>query len=105
MKQEIKRWTIAQHGILDLDNVQALFGKEVKTHVASREYPAGTKFTGVMKRCTCFVVSGECEYRFANTEFRLSEAEWTELEAGDYQFAVVGDSPVKLILAWLLVAE
>jgi hypothetical protein len=68
--------------------------------VSRRSYPRGTVFPGGMMAGTCYVLEGACEYRFGEDRFLIETGQHCDLPAGGYEFRVVGESKVDLVLVW-----
>jgi len=103
-KIPVRAWNFALHGPITLGAVRALHEPQRRHRVSLYRYPASTRFAGAMRAGTCYVVTGSCRYRFAETvELRLGQIAC--LPEGAYELEVTAADELIIILAWRLPFE
>ncbi len=68
--------------------------------VSEFNYPAGTVFNGSMIAGKCFVFAGAVTYHYDGFDVYLTEGEWAELPAGNYQLTVGRACDANLVCVW-----
>lgn len=57
-------WDVAQHGPMSEATVRARHQPARHFRVSPFSYPVGARFTGIMRRKTCYLMKGHCTYDF-----------------------------------------
>jgi len=65
--------------------------------VTKNSYPKNAKFCGSMIAGQCFVLDGACKFSFKDYEVVIRAGEFAHLPKGQYDFEVVGETPVTLV--------
>ena len=97
-----KKWREMSRGDLSVENIQQLFVPLQDYRVSKYEYPVGTEFPGQMRAGTCFVLSGNCRYRFEDGNVTLSAGDVIDFPSGSYTLSVLGENTLVIILVWKL---
>jgi hypothetical protein len=92
---------LPEDGPLTLEGIRARHVPPEWHRISEYRYPAGTRFSGRMRAATCYVLSGQCVYRFQDDIF-LQAGMWSVFEPGEYEMEVVGDEELTLVLVWKL---
>jgi len=99
----VKIWDDKTHGVLSEDRIRQQYVPSDRYRISKQKYPKFTNFMGVMRKGTCYVLEGSCRYRFRETT-ELKAGQYIEFEKGEYEFEVVGNSDVVLVLVWPLLS-
>lgn len=99
-----RNWHDVSGGEMDLDAISRLYEPEQNFRISKYEYPPKTEFPGQMRSGTCFVLEGQCRYSF-DEDITLGPQEVVDLPAGSYEFKVLGDEPLIIVLVWPLPSE
>lgn len=97
-------WDVDENGPLSEDSVRALYQPPGHYRVSRRRFPSGTQFPGTMRAGRCYVMKGQCRYKFSGV-LDLRAGEVADLPAGDFDFQVLGPEDAEIIMVWELPAE
>jgi hypothetical protein len=101
MSIQIRQWRAISNQEISKEAIAAMHQPSSAYRVSEYTYPAGTKFPGLMREGTCYVLSGEC--RFATAEsIWIRAGEFVTLPHGEFQIEVSSSGPATLVLAWAL---
>ena len=68
--------------------------------VSQKQFEKGTRFSGSMRAGRCYVLDGQCCYKYEGAEVMVRTNEYVDLDAGQYEFKVPGDTDVVVIKVW-----
>jgi hypothetical protein len=99
---KVQEWANIASTTLSEQAVRDLYEGTIDRHrIGAYHYPAGAVFNGSMREAICYVLKGECEYTFDGA-VRLRSGQVANLPEGPYQLKVLGQTELKLVLAWKL---
>lgn len=98
----IGRWHDQYPGDPSEAFIRKRFAPPHEYRVSRYTYPAGTRFAGLMRPGTIFILTGSCSYKFGEIDFHLNAGDVAELPGGADDFSVHEAGPVDLILVWKL---
>lgn len=98
---EVREWDPEALGVLSEDTIRALHAPANRYRISRKSFPRGASFPGAMRKGTCFVLEGVCRYRTPEP-VDLHAGQYAEIAEGEYEFEVLGDQDVVLVMVWEL---
>ena len=98
---EVRKWDPETMGVLNEDTIRALYFPANRYRTSRKSFPGGSSFPGAMRKGTCFILEGKCCYRIPEP-VELNAGQYVEIEEGEYEFEVLGDQEVVLLMVWKL---
>jgi hypothetical protein len=96
-----KSWSAQYDSELDEASVRSTFLPAEKYLIRRYHYPSGIVINGVSSKCKCFVIRGQCRFKF-DQSVQLQSGQFAELPGGSYELVVADDSDLELVKVWEL---
>jgi len=97
----VRDWDISVYGKISEAKVRVLHRPLEHFRISRSVYSAGEDDGGSMRACICYVLRGACSYSFGPEELiEIHESQFAHLPEGSYEFRVLGEQPIELILVW-----
>lgn len=96
--QNIQNWDDRYSEKISFKAIQSIFSHD-HYRTSLKKYTKQITIPGAGKQGYCFVLQGECSFKFDNTIFNLKAGEYVELPSGDYYFSSSTD-PTEIVRVW-----
>jgi len=100
MPSVVAQWKALSSEPISLEAIRSLYQPASHFRVSRNGYDAGMTFAGTGKAGRLYVISGHCSKSVGSWKAVLGPGTFVDFPAGDYEFSVVGDEPVKLAYVW-----
>jgi EutQ-like cupin domain len=97
----MERWDQSREPLTE-EAVRRLHVPANHYRIAALQYPGHTSFSGATRKGLCYVLHGNCTYRFeSGKEIRLAAGDIGRLPEGNYDLEA-GDEELSIVMVWEL---
>lgn len=105
MGGEVQTWDYSNWDAPSLEAIRSLHRPGERFRISPDHYDAGESFSTISRAGRRYVLAGSCSFTKGGSTWELHIGEFVDLPEGQFEFRVVGASPVELVSVWALPPE
>jgi quercetin dioxygenase-like cupin family protein len=105
MGNGVQNWDHSEWGPASLETIRLLHRPGERFRVSPGRYDPGESFPEAARAGRRYVLAGSCSFTKGGEVWELRAGEFADLPGGQFEFRVLGDSPVELVSVWELPPE